>query len=455
MMKRPTYFLVCILLVTISFTSRAQSAKERLAMQHMLNLLQQDSSRNQAAFDFLNLAWEEEYTIMALEVYNLQRDPTIRGPLLNLIKEKTGQDFGLSLQRWYSWLWKQEEQVPEAYANFKAALYGLIDPRFETYFLGRTTNEVRLDEIHWGGVAQDGIPPLRQPRMIKALEADYLADEHVVFGIEVNGDVRAYPKRILAWHEMFVDEVGGLSVTGVYCTLCGTVILYNSTFDGYTHQMGTSGFLYRSNKLMYDQATQSLWNTLWGTPVLGPLQGEGIELEKLSVVTTTWGEWKRRHPETTVLSLETGHQRDYGEGVAYRDYFATDRLMFNTPFNDKRLKNKDEVLALQFPEYPREQLAIATQFLEKKPIYEDALGPVRFVVLTDQSGANRVYKTELGIAFKKYDGRETVTDQTGQKWRLYENRLESTAGKKLERLPYHRAFWFGWHAAYPNTKLIR
>ena len=439
----------------ISSTVSAQSAKDRLAMQHFLNFFELDTTKHQAALDFLNFAWQQEYTVMALEVLNLQRDPAIRQPLLKLVREKTGQSYGFRFNLWYSWLWKQDNTMLETYADFKAGLYSLIDPSFETYFQGRYDSDVRLDEVHWGGVVQDGIPPLRQPAMIRASEADYLADEHVVFGIEVNGDVRAYPKRILAWHEMFVDEVGGMKVTGVYCTLCGTVILYNSTFEGLTHDMGTSGFLYRSNKLMYDQRTQSLWNTLWGTPVLGPLKDRGIELEKLSVVTTTWGEWKRRHPETKVLSLETGYQRDYGEGVAYADYFATDRLMFNTPFNDKRLKNKQEVLALQFPEYPREQLAISADFLAEKPIYEDKLGPVEFVVFTDQSGGNRVYKTEEGIRFKKYDGKETITDKNGATWTLYENRLERADGKKLERLPYHRAFWFGWQAAYPNTKLIK
>jgi hypothetical protein len=98
--------------------------------------------------------------------------------------------------------------------------------------------------------------------MISASEATYLDDDDVVFGIEVNGDVRAYPKRILAWHEMFVDTVGGIPVAGVYCTLCGTVILYETKVDGTNHEIGTSGFLYRSNKLMYDRATQSLWSTI-------------------------------------------------------------------------------------------------------------------------------------------------------------------------------------------------
>ena len=180
--------------------------------------------------------------------------------------------------------------------------------------------------------------------MIPAAEADYLEDGNIIFGIALDGDVRAYPKRILAWHEMFKDSIAGEHYTGVYCTLCGSMILYRSAFGGVHHELGTSGFLYRSNKLMYDHATMSLWSTLTGEPAVGPLVGQGIELEPRFVVTTTWGEWRRRHPGTLVLSLDTGYQRDYGEGVAYRDYFATDRLMFGVPKLDSRLRNKDEVL---------------------------------------------------------------------------------------------------------------
>ena len=78
--------------------------------------------------------------------------------------------------------------------------------------------------------------------MIPAEQANYLEDDNIVFGIAVNGDIRAYPKRILAWHEMFVDNVGGINVAGVYCTLCGTVILYETEFNGTNHALGTSGF---------------------------------------------------------------------------------------------------------------------------------------------------------------------------------------------------------------------
>jgi len=253
---------------------------------------------------------------------------------------------------------------------------------------------------------------------------------------------------------MFTDTIGGEEIAGVYCTLCGAVIPFKTSFKGKHYTLGTSGFLYRSNKLMYDHDTQSLWSTTQGKPVIGPLVNQGIQLELESVVTTTWGEWKKRHPDTLVLSLQTGHRRDYGEGVAYQQYFATDELMFKTPFNDKRLANKQEILALRFPAAPNQQLAIDTDLLNKNPVYNNRIGAQRFVVFTDKSGANRVFDPKE-VEFKSYDGQVTAIDSTGKSWKVNESNLLSIDGKTLERLPYHRAFWFGWHAAFPETQLIQ
>ena len=399
--------------------------------------------------------WSPAFIAPSIEMFNFIYDPRFRTAIKEHLERTTGQNYGDDMNAWYHWLWNQPEMKTKGYDNFKAEFYKDIDSRFEAYFKDQAhTSRIRLDEIRWGGVKQDGIPPLRRPKMISAKKANYLGDDNIVFGIELNGDVRAYPKRILAWHEMFVDKVGGINVAGVYCTLCGTVILYETDLGGVSYNIGTSGFLYRSNKLMYDRETQSLWNTIKGEPVLGKLAGKNIVLAHRSVVTTTWGEWKRRHPKTKVLSLETGHNRDYDAGVAYHQYFATDDLMFNTPYNDQRLKNKDEVLALRFKSYPFEQLAISVKFLDKNKVYRDAVGPQNILVLTDRSGGNRVYDPK-DIVIETFDGDKSAVDADGQIWTLYESKLVSNDGRELKRLPYSRAFWFGWHATYPKSRLVK
>jgi hypothetical protein len=230
------------------------------------------------------------------------------------------------------------------------------------------------------------------------------------------------------------------------------MVLYDVTVGGVHHELGTSGFLYRSNKLMYDHATKSLWSTLTGTPVVGPLVGKGIELKPLHVVTTTWKEWRKRHPQTLVLSLDTGHQRDYSEGAAYREYFATDQLMFGVPKPDARLPNKAEVLAIRLP--AGEPLAISADFLRRNRVHHDRLGAREFVVLTDASGANRVYES-AGVRFDGWDGESSARDRLGGAWKVEEDQLSGPGGRTLKRLPAHRSFWFGWHAAYPSTRLVK
>ncbi len=232
------------------------------------------------------------------------------------------------------------------------------------------------------------------------------------------------------------------------------MVLYETRHKGTSHQLGTSGFLYRSNKLMYDQATSSLWSTLHGKPVIGPLVGQGIALERRSVVTTTWGDWKKRHPDTTTLSLNTGYRRDYGEGVAYQDYFATDRLMFRVPQSDKRLPNKREVVALRNRE-PDSAIAIDTEFLKKNPLYPTKVGSDEVIVITTRQGESRVYQTS-GQIFETWDGWQSLRDKDGQKWSLAEDALRLENSKQtLPRYPSHQSFWFGWQAQYPKTRLIK
>lgn len=453
--KKLARFVVMTILIMAS--TNATSQEDNFSeIQYFLDLVRSSNpSVQDRAFNFIEEHWKPSYEIMAIEIMYFGYNSIIGSRMVNLLQKKTNQNIRLDFNAWYSYLWNKEQNIHPDYAYFKSQLHKEIDPKFEHYFQGRQGQSlIRLDEIRWGGVFQDGIPPLRNPEMITAYKARYLQDSNIVFGIEINGEARAYPKRILAWHEMFTDTIQGVPFAGVYCTLCGTVILYKTTVNGVQHKMGTSGFLYRSNKLMYDKATQSLWSTLEGKPVVGPLVGQNIQMDYLSVVTTTWGEWKKRHPQTTVLSLNTGHKRDYGEGVAYQDYFSNDNLMFNVQRSDDRLKNKQSILAIKLPEFPEEKVAISTKFLKKNKIFQFTIGTKNLVVFTDKTGANRVFYAHQTV-FKKYVSATQVEDTTGLIWSVNENQLVAQDGTTYERVSSFNAFWFGWQAAYPNTILIK
>ncbi|MGH9202322.1 MAG: DUF3179 domain-containing (seleno)protein, partial [Vicinamibacterales bacterium] len=186
-----------------------------------------------------------------------------------------------------------------------------------------------------------------------------------------------------------------------------------------------------------------------------------LRLVSHAAVTTTWGEWRAEHPDTTVLSLETGHKRDYSEGAAYREYFATDDLYFRVSHVDKRLKNKAEVLTMRVAtkDGRLQAVAIAADFLKAHPVYQFELGDRPFVVVTTARGANRIYdRSGLEVSFDSKPPRESrVLDTQAQRWRITEDALivESGEDRRLPRVPAQRAFWFGWVAQFPDTILIK
>lgn len=429
-----------------------------------------DATAASRALKAIASTWRNGYAAMFIDMARLlppQRrnnhlEPhPVRTRLLTFLGTQTGQSFGDDLAAWRDWLWDQPYEPHPDYATFKAAVYATIDPTMRQFF-ATPTSLIRLDEVDWGGVKVNGIPPLDHPGAIPAHAASYLDADHVVFGVVVNGEARAYPKRILAWHEMALDRLGQEELTIVYCTLCGTVIPYKSTVGSTLRTFGTSGLLYRSNKLMFDRETMSLWSTLDGRPVIGALAGQPLTLEAHPVVTTTWGEWRTQHPSTTVLSIDTGYDRDYGEGVAYRDYFSTDRLMFRVPRPDTRLKNKDEILGILVPAIGggRQAFAFSVSYLSTRRIHHETVEGRRLVVLTSPEGANRVY--EAGdLTIRAWVDAQTVRDSVGRPWTVTEEALiprePATAAPPSThpRVTAFRAFWFGWHAQFPETGLVK
>ena len=346
---------------------------------------------------------------------------------------------------WFDWmLWQQahpEVVAFEEFDAFKADIMASIDPNFRLFLFEGVRHEIRLEEITWGGVMKDGIPALIDSPLLSLSEAGYLSDEELVFGVAINGDARAYPLRILDWHEMFNDVIGGVPVALAYCTLCGSGILFETQVEGRSERfiLGSSGFLYRSNKLMYDQQTHSLWNQFTGRPVVGPLTGSGIELKVRPVTITSWAKWLARHPDTTVLSLDTGYARDYGPGQPYGDYFASPDLMFPALVLRDELKAKDYVFALRHGLYDK---GYPLSVFEGGAVINDTVGDLNVVLIGDAGSRTvRAYASE-GRVFAA-DGKGRL-EAGGETWRIQEDGLVAESGVRLDRLPGHIAYWFAW-----------
>ena len=354
---------------------------------------------------------------------------------------------------WHDWMLWQEghpEIVPFAgFDAFKADIMARIDSNFRLFLRAGIRHEIRLEEIAWGGVSKDGIPALVNPTHIDAASATYLTDDELLFGVAIDGDARAYPLRILDWHEMFNDVVGGVPLALAYCTLCASGILYETTVAGQAEPFvfGSSGFLYRSNKLMYDQQTHSLWNQFTGRPVVGTLTGSGIELKVRPVAITSWKKWRTRHPKTRVLSLDTGFGRDYSLGRAYGKYFASPDLMFPALVPDKRFKAKAYVFALRDGDNEK---AWPLAAFDGGRVVNDRIGDLDIVLIGDsRTRTVRAYDA-AGMKFEAADRPDTVVAD-GKVWSVEEEALIGGDDRRLARLPGHIAYWFAWRGYNPDA----
>ncbi len=279
---------------------------------------------------------------------------------------------------------------------------------------------IPADAIERGGPPRDGIPAIDKPRFVPAARSS-LRDADRVLGLSHKGVVRAYPVRILNWHEVVNDQPAGDAIAVTYCPLCGTGMAFDarSQSPGGMGEMsfGISGLLFNSDVLLYDRGTQSLWSQLRQQAISGPLKG--TLLKAVPLEHTTWSDWRRRFPATEVLSFETGFARDYGRDP-YAGYETVNRLIFEVQHRDARLGPKEWVLGL-------------------------SVGSARkaypFSTLATRVGKDGVLEDRLGgqLVRIRYDAQNHTA------------RAEDGAGKPL---PSVLAFWFAWVAFHPQTELL-
>lgn len=359
---------------------------------------------------------------------------------------------GERLATWHAafeWQEAHPEITPHpTYRDVKLHLLRGIDERFMDLLdteAARANAQIRFEEITWGGAKVDDIPPLDAPKMLSVENAGYLRDEDLVFGVSINGDARAYPLRVLGWHEMMNDVIGGVPVALAYCTLCGAGILFETDVDGRAEPFvfGSSGLLYRSNKLMFDRQTETIWNQFTGKPVIGELVGSGIALKQRPILVASWKDWREANPTTTVLSDETGFLRDYGPGVVYSDYFASPDLMFPALVGDEsRLKRKDYVFGVRAFAASK---AWPLDVFEGGAVINDRIGDMNIVLIGD-AATRTVRAYDRGdLEFRRSaDGDQRLLTSNGA-WTLREDALTGPDGAASPRIPGHISYWFAWN----------
>ncbi len=317
--------------------------------------------------------------------------------------------------------------APPGYRERKALLFVALEPGWQPFFAD-DDSEIDWRFVSWGGVLIDDrrlgdpnpcprgcIPALDDPALTAAGGGDWYPDERIVFGVVVGDEAVALPKNIMEVHELVNISVGGRRLGIPYCTLCRSAQAYllDSVPAGVEPiVLRTSGLLSRSNKVMWDLSSRSVLDTFTGRALSGPLQDAGVVLEQVTVASSTWGAWKRAHPETKIVAQDGGIGRTYEEDpLRGRD---DNGPIFPIGDVDPRLPVQVEVVGVIDPEGR----------------------PVAFPV--DRARAALAAGDTVALA-----GVELVADGGGF-------RARSGGG---EELPAHQAFWFAWSQFHPDTAL--
>lgn len=267
-------------------------------------------------------------------------------------------------------------------------------------------------EIRRGGPPPDGIPSIDEPKFTPVAEVDFLEPDDTIIAFEKDGVARAYPFRILIWHEIVNDVVADQPIAVVYCPLCGTAMVFDRRYDDQTLEFGVSGLLYNSDVLMFDRQTKSLWSQLGLKSVSGEFAG--TELEWLPSKQTTWQAWQKANPDGEVLNTKTGHRRDY-VNLPYESYFTSPGTMFPYERNRDELEPKQWVAGIRVNGQAK---AYHLEDMPKSKWIDDKVGGTAIRVRYDPKDASFEARTAEG-----------------------------------KSIPVVHVFWFAWQAFYPKTEL--
>ncbi len=275
---------------------------------------------------------------------------------------------------------------------------------------------IPAEHIERGGPPRDGIPSIDNPEFIPAAEARFLRSKDRVIGVHRNGVAKAYPIKILNWHEIVNDSFADEPVLISYCPLCNTGMVFAVGHAEVTFTFGVSGLLYNSDVLLYDRQTGSLWSQIMSKAIAGPLKG--VTLPAIPARHTTWRDWREQYPDSVVLSRNTGFRRDYGKSP-YLGYATSRKLFFGVTQESTAYRRKELVLGValdgQYKAYPFGEL--------------------------EEHGAPRFLDEFAG---------QTLTVE----W-LARDRTARLFSQDGEELASVLAYWFAWYAFHPNTEVFR
>jgi hypothetical protein len=306
------------------------------------------------------------------------------------------------------------------------------------------TPDALRENARSGGPPKDGIPSIDDPAFVAADAVDFLAPGDPVFGVSHDGVAKAYPQKILVHHEIVNDTLGDAPVSVTYCPLTGTV----QGFERGETTFGVSGRLINNNLVMYDRATETWWPQILATSIPGPWNATPPtrSLREFRLIWTTWQQWRTQHPETVVLSTDTGHARNYerdpyGGYNPPSGYYQSDRLLFSVTNDDDRFQRKTVVMGARTPDGA---VAFHKGGLREKHLVRGELGTVPVLAVYDpRYDTGYVYLNPDERAYTADAGTVVASDGTPH----------DPDALPLTRVHTFDAMWFAWAAYYPETSV--
>ncbi len=317
---------------------------------------------------------------------------------------------------------------------------------------------------------RDGIRSIDNPKFVSQADAArWLGDREPVLSLEINGEARAYPLQILTWHEIVNDNFGDTPVAVTFCPLCYSAIAFDRRIDGKVHEIGVSGMLRHSDMVMYDRTTQSLFQQITGEAIAGEYTGKVLEKYPAQII--SFEQFREAHPGGSVLSKDTGMDRQYGRNP-YPGYDDIDeRPWLFDGRQDGRLPPMEKVIGLTLS--GGEVKAYPHSLTRKKNVIHDMVGDTPVVVFHTKKGAasaldkGRIAGSKdigsTGVFSPAVDGEalEFTFDngqfkdaRTASTWNIAGMAVDGPLkGTQLERLTHADVFSFAWFVLYPDTEL--
>lgn len=285
-----------------------------------------------------------------------------------------------------------------------------------------TKHNVAFEDILSGGPPKDGIPSIDNPTFIPVAEETELTDTDPVIGLVVNGVAKAYPLRVLIWHEIVNDTISDVPVSVTFCPLCNTAVVYDRRLDGKVLDFGTTGKLRNSDLVMYDRQTESWWQQFLGQGIIGEMTGK--TLKAMPARLESWAKFKARAPHGQVLvpGASSG-MRNYGANP-YRGYDSLPQPFLYSGELPKNVPPLSRVVSTQ----DRSQAWSLELLQKKKEIRLDG-----GLVLRWEAGQNSALDTTL-IAEGADVGNVTVQ-------------------RNGSDIPYFVDFAFAFHAFFPKATI--